>query len=467
MAENQQTVAPSGSTEETVSIKQRLAWVCGVFAMIIPFNLPSGYLNFFWTDIVRIPAGIVGTFLMVSKLWDALNDPIEGIIIDRTKAKGHSRYGRWIFPAGLASNILTVLCFVTLPGEPGALQYIYSLGVYFIFQVGYSCVEVPHIAMISTMTTDYKQRGVLTAWRETTSGIMLTIVARTFLPLTVIFGGLNLNRGYFLAALFYAVITVPFYYICTHYTQERYLPPPKAEGDKEPFFESLKCLKGNWPAISLFFAHLTWGLSGAFRGAAGMYFWTYIGGDTLYTAINGTWRSFGGIISAIFVGIMMKYITSKRNLAIMSWVICAALYVGMYFMPVNTDGARLAFNIVSMLQGIAGSVGRVCLFSMMPDCTEYTITKYGLRSSAFIVAIVNLAFKFGLSFGQGLFGWLLGSMNYVPGPNQPSGVILYFRLTMNIIPAVITLLGALAFLGFTLDKASHEAALRKIAEEGK
>ena len=97
-----------------LSIKERLFYTSGVIGMIVPFMLPLAFLNFFWLNVLHIPAGIVGTFLMVCKLFDAANDPIESMIIDRTRAKG-GRYRPWLVPSGLTCSVITLLLFVKLP----------------------------------------------------------------------------------------------------------------------------------------------------------------------------------------------------------------------------------------------------------------------------------------------------------------------------------------------------------------
>lgn len=460
MAESVQSVTPGESTSKGKLMKERVCWALGVVGIIAPFILPSSNLNYFWTDIVKLPAALVGTFLMVCKLWDAVNDPVEGLIIDRTKAKGLRRYGRWILPGGLVANTLAVLCFVTLP-QGGTLQAVYSLAIYFLFQVSLSLVEVPHISMMSTMTNDYNERNKLASWRETCAGVTLTIISRTFLPLTVVFGAGNLNRGYFLAAAFFAVVTAPFYLICHLGAKERYQPPEKKAG--EPFLASLRCLKGNTSTWLLFGCMVSWGLGAGFGGSSGMYFWRYIAGDVNYAAINGTWGSFAGIISAILVGLIANRVNNKKKIAVIAWLISAALAATKFFIPVDPFGpGRMIFNVVTLLQSIAGQLGRVFIWAMTPDCVEYTVAKYKMQSGALVVAVIQLGFKMSLSFGQGVFGWILGGVfHYLPGDAQPASTLLFFRTAMSFIPAIISFLGALCFAGYKIDKATLDAAVKE------
>ncbi|MDR0469061.1 MAG: glycoside-pentoside-hexuronide (GPH):cation symporter [Peptococcaceae bacterium] len=443
--------------------KERFCYACGVIGMIIPFNLPLGYLTFYWTDVAMIPASLVGTFLMVNKLWDAINDPIIGSMADRTNTpKG--RYRPWMIPTGIISNLTCLLLFIRIPGASTTLQYVCYFGSYFIFVAAFTALEIPHISMQSTMTTDYQQRGILTAWRQTSASLVMTIIAATYLPMTVYLVPGDRSAGYFYATLIFLIISTPFYFICYFGTRERVIPPPPAEDTEKPtLIDSLKCLKGNTPTLMLMGAHLMHGLNGI-SGSARMYFWSYVAGDPLYAAVNGTFTSGGGIFAAIFVGGIVRKYPHKQRIAIGGWSVSALIAFILYFVPVDNATGRLIFNVLSTFRGIAGSMGFVSLFSMVPECTEYTIAKYGLRASGFIFAVVNFMFKFGTSFNQGLFGWIMGAMHYVPNVAQPPALLFLFRFCVTAAGGILQLIGVLFFRGYKITKETHDAMLQELSK---
>ena len=458
MAETTHSTLESASVELTN--KERFCYAAGVIGMIVPFNLPLGYLTFFWTDVALIPISIVGTVLMIGKLWDAINDPIIGGMADRTMTK-KGRYRPWMIPSGIISNLTCLLVFLRIPALGETAQIVFYFIAYFIFVAAFTALEIPHISMMSTITTDYTQRGILTSWRQTSASLVMTIIAATFIPMTVFLVPGDRAAGYFWAVVIFLIISTPFYFICYYGVRERVIPP--ASEVKVPFKESYKSLAGNTPVLMLMGAHLCHGLNAATGIGAGMYFWTYVAGDILYSAVNATFMSFGGILSAILMGILVKKYPNKRNLAMYSWFISAAIAVFVYFIPVNTSGGRMLFNIVSLVRGTINGVGFVCLFSMVPDVTEYTMAKYSLRASGFIFACVNFMFKFGMAFGQGIMGWVMGAMGYVPGATYTGGpLVVLWRCCMSVIPAIITLLGALCFMGYKLTKETHEELLRTL-----
>ena len=456
MAENQSMSLEAAKV--TLSNKERFFFTCGVIGMIVPFNLPLGYLTFFWTDVALIPASIVGTFLMVCKIWDAINDPIIGSLADRTNSpKG--RYRLWMIPAGILSNITVLMIFISIPGVSKTVQYVYYFVSYFIQVAAFTALELPHLSMMTTLTTDYKERGILTSWRQTGSQITMTIIAAAYIPMTVFLFPGNRQMGYFVTTLIFVLVSAPFYFMCSYGVKERYIPPVE---EKIPFRENFKCFKGNLPLLMVMGAHFTHGLK-AGMGGAGMYFWTYVAGDILYAAVNATFMSVGSILGAVLMGLVINKYPNKRNIAIASWALSAVIGVLMFFIPVGTASGRMMFNVVSLINGAIGFTGFVCLFSMVPDVSEYTMARYGLRASGFIFAVFNFCFKFAISFGQGILGWVMGSMGYVPNQAQPESLINLFHLLMTVVPGCITAIGIIFLVGFKINKDTHEELLKTLS----
>ena len=446
--------------------KERFFYSSGVIGVIIPFMLPLAFLSFFWTDIVKIPAAAVGTFMMLCKLWDAVNDPIIGGIVDRSYSpKG--RYRQWLIPMGCITNVLCVLLFVKLPGELGPMQYLLSFGVYFFFFASYTWLEVPHLSLMSTITTNYKQRGILTSWRQTFASFMMMICNFSFLRIVNLVGGGEANAtGYLAAAFIFCAVSLPFYFICTAGIKERVIP--SREEVNVPLAESLKCIKGNWPAIALMGCMVSLGFSAGF-GVAGMHFWQYYVGDLMQSATNSTLTSAVSLLAGPLMILLMKWIPNKRNLGVLGWTISISLAVVRYFIPVGhevvTPWALPLFHALTALGGMFGQISLIVIFSLQPDVSEYTKVKYGLRANGFIVAISYFFWKAGIAFTQGVYNWVLGGMNFVPGGygSQPAAIITWIRLCMQILPAAIQVFGIVAFMFYKLDEKTHEEALRQIA----
>ena len=373
-------------------------------------------------------------------------------LADRSQSKG-GLYRPWFAPSGLAVIVLSVLLFTTLPGVRPTAQYLFSFFIYFLYVLGFTALETPHVSMMSTITTNYKARGALAAWRQTNAAVVTAVVSAVFLPMVIRFGKGNNNVGYFQSVLILMAISLLFTFIGSKGVTERIVPP--AEESRATLRDSFQCLNGNTPALMLMLAHLTWGAS-AGLSTAGMYFWTYIAGDTNLFTVNNTLRAAGGIFAGIVFGVLINRVGNKRNIGLVSWAFAAIFYFGLFFVPVITPGGRTVFNVLSFLQGTTGMIGFITLFSLVPDVTEYTMAKYGLRASGFLFAVINFSFKFGLAMTQGLFSYVLGVMHYIPGATQTPGILGFIRLCVSIVPGCLTVVGAIAYSFYRLTGETHD-----------
>ena len=462
------TITTDLDAEVELGNKERLFYSFGVVAIIVPFFLPLAFLNYFWTDVVLMPAGVVGTFMMLCKLWDAINDPIIGAYIDRSYSpKG--RYKQWIIPMGCITNLLCILLFVKLPGELGVLQYIFSFGIYFIFFASYTALEVPHLSLLSSMTTNYAQRGILTSWRQTFASLIMMLVSAMALPLVGILGKGNDAKGYLLAMLIFNIVTIPFYFFCSYGVKERVIP--SRDEVKVPFMESFKCIKGNTPAICLAAAMVTMGLGAGF-GGAGMYFWTYYVGDQMMMALAGTIQSASALLGGPLCIIFLKYIKNKKKIGMIGWGVSAIFGVFCLFLPLKGAGmpggagwSIYTYLALGVVRSVFGQMTLITIFGSMPDVSEYTKVKYNLRAAGFIITFIYFFWKLGTSLTQGILGWVLGALHYVPGPygSQPAPILNWIWTSMLVLPVVFTALGVLCFIPYKLDENTHREALKAIS----
>ena len=177
---------------EKLKLKEKIGYGLGDAASSMFWKLFSMYLLFFYTDVFGIPAAAAGTMFLVTRIWDAANDPIMGIIADRTNSKwGKFRpYLLWMaFPFG----IIGVITFTTPEmGTTGKIVYAYI--TYTLMMMVYTGVNVPYAALMGVMTPDSKQRTTLASFRMVFAFGGSILVLATFQPLFDTFGSKEINK---------------------------------------------------------------------------------------------------------------------------------------------------------------------------------------------------------------------------------------------------------------------------------
>ncbi|WP_201300955.1 MFS transporter [Sunxiuqinia indica] len=172
--------------EYKLKLKEKIGYGLGDAASSMFWKLFSMYLLFFYTDVFGIPAAAAGTMFLLTRIWDATNDPIMGIIADRTK----SRWGKfrpYLLWMALPFGIIGVLLFTTPDlGMTGKIVYAYV--TYTLMMMVYTSINVPYAALMGVMTPDSKQRTTLSSFRMVFAFGGSILVLATFQPLFDTFG---------------------------------------------------------------------------------------------------------------------------------------------------------------------------------------------------------------------------------------------------------------------------------------
>ncbi len=174
------------NNELKLSIKEKVGYGLGDFAANIVFQTVMIFLMYYYTDIFGIPAAAVGTLFLLSRIWDAINDPLMGAIADRTKSK-HGKFRPWIKWTALPFGIMAVLMFTT-PDFSVDGKIIYAYVTYILMMMIYTANNIPYGALSGVMTSDSVERTSLNSYRFVFGQSGAVMVQGLTLPLIAFFG---------------------------------------------------------------------------------------------------------------------------------------------------------------------------------------------------------------------------------------------------------------------------------------
>ena len=380
--------------------------LCG-FGQNLICTIIGSYLTVFMTDAIGFKALPVALLMLFARIYDALNDPIMGSIVDRTRTKwGKCRpYMKWM---AIPIAIMTILCFLPwYPNSPGGFAAISVM--YVIWGMVYTVADVPYWGLSTAMSNDTYRRGNLL----TIARLFCTLgagIVTVFTP--IITGGMTdglspedtaekLKMIYFIIAIICCVIAVPLFYLGFKNTTERNVSvenPPSLG-------HNLKLLFKNKPLMLIV-------LSGI-GGAARMLF-TYTGGlyFAKYVMDKEEWYSLftmaivpGGLIASLLVPWCTKKF-GKRNTYIWSHIVggvamLIAFIVGMAVDKGNytSTATTVVLLIALVIAGIPSGFGNIITYAMIGDTVEYLELKTGERAEGICFAMQTLINKIGMAVG--------------------------------------------------------------------
>ena len=418
-----------------LSLKERLGYGLGTAGEQFPNFLVQTFLFAYFNLVVGLNAGVIATIMLIARVWDAINDPLMGIIADHTRSRWGS-YRPWAFFATIPMGIFLVLTFTNV-GLTSTAKVIYCGAMYILFGMSNTASLIPLGSMANVLTDSNQERAVLGSFREFGSSIgnLAGSIAVPAIVTAFIKSGMGEARGYQLTAVVLSILCFVFLGITFFTTKERIEPP------KNPvsFIASLKVLKGNVPGICiiLFFFFITTAI--ITRQMFNAYYGIYVLGN------EGLGNSLLMVMSIapFFLVYFIPRIAAKWGKKFQLVLGCAVIIIGAILFYLA--GANGPMNLIASF--IIGW-GQVLTFSgtwsIIPDAADYGEYKNNVHAPGAMYAIANFGLKMGMTMASTLLGWgLMASGFDQTAAVQAAGVangLRIFNAVSLIIPIVCALL---------------------------
>lgn len=431
-----------------IKLKEKIGYGFGDMASSMFWKLFGSYLMIFYTDVFGLPAAVVGTLFLVTRVWDSAFDPIVGVVADRT----HSRWGKfrpYLLFMAIPFSVIGVLTFVTPSfGDNGKLIYAYV--TYSLMMMVYSAINVPYASLLGVMSDNPKERNTLSTYRMAFAYIGSFIALLLFMPMVNFWSGHSKEiaaqqQGWTLAVAVIAVMCALLFIGCFALTRERV----KALHEKQaPLKEDLKDLWKNRPWWILLGAGVAALVFNSIRDGATVYYFKYFIVEEDFQTISffgvsfvlsGLYLSVGQIanIAGVILAAPVSNRIGKKQTYMGSMAIATVLSI--LFFWFDKDNLALIFTFQILISICAGSIFPL-LWSMYADCTDYSELKTGNRATGLIFSSSSMSQKFGWAIGSALTGWLLSYFGFVANEVQQAEAIQGIKMFMSFLPAAGTLL---------------------------
>lgn len=423
----------------------KLAVICygfGDLASQFVWTFVGSYLTIYYTDIVGLAPAIVSIIMMGARIWDAVNDPMMGAIAERTRSK-FGRFRPYIAFGCPFLAIFAVLTFTNPFGGGSAAGAIWAAVTYIIAGMLYTLVNIPYAALSGVMTEDANQRNKINTSRNIGMNLGMVIVNALSAGLALRFSGEGAEvangHGYMMTALIYAIISIPLFLIVFATAKEKVQPMHGTQAFS--FKDTVNNLVRNKYLMIITLIMLLQMTAFMGRIAVTSYYVIYCLGSFTMIALIMTIPSLGGIIGSFFVPFFAKRF-GKRAVLMGSMLIQAVGLLVIYFAPFD--------NITMVLVGcwIFGlfNVGFPMTLSMVADSVDYMELKTGIRTDGTAYATYGLATKVGNAIGGSIGVLLLAAFGYVANAEQTVEAMNGINIVVNLIPAILFILGAAACL---------------------
>jgi GPH family glycoside/pentoside/hexuronide:cation symporter len=440
------------SDMEPLKFREKLGYGLGDTASNFFFATFNVFLLYYYTDIFGITAAAVGTMFLLTKILDAVSDPLMGLIADRT----NSRWGKFR-PYLLWAAIPYGVCGYAMFANPDFSytgKLIYAYVTYSLMMLAYTAINVPYSALMGVISASTVERTKVASYRFFCAFAAGWLVGTFVTPLKNILGGGDEALGFKLTMLIFAVISVTLFWITFATTKERVVAAPV----KSDIRQDLKALLSNGPWKALFWAGIFTLINIAVRNGTLLYYFKYYVGDDgtpLFLIFDKTAVFLSSGLLAMMIGVALtKWLSErfeKRQLMIALSLINALSMAAFFFIPPDQYGLMLVVNALGTL---AAGPTPALVWSMYADCADYGEWKTGRRTTALVFSTVQFSHKMGLAVGAGLAGLILSWFGFVANEVQTESAMTGIRFMFSIFPTIFALLGIVAIYFYPIDRAT-------------
>jgi len=460
-----------------MSFQTKMAYGAGDLGPAITANILAFFLLYFFTSVAGMNAAVAGSLLLISKIWDAVNDPIVGMWSDRTRSGKWGRRYPWMLWGAIPFGVTFFLQWIVpkFSSDPATNQtglFWYYIAVAIVFNTFYTIVNLPYTALTPELTQDYNERTSLNSFRFTFSigGSILSLILAQVIFASVADAA---QRYLILGGICAVLSTLPLYW-CVFGTRARsvevaqhHLTSSVEEPAPLPYLQQMRIVFSNRPFLFVIGIYLCSWLGVQITAAILPYFVVNWLGQpsSIFTAVALAVQ--GTALVMLFVWSAVSARVGKKAVYFMGMVIWIIAQAGLFFLQPSQSG--LIFPL-AIMAGVGVSTAYLIPWSMMPDVIELDELNTGQRREGVFYGFMVLLQKIGLAIGLFLVGQALNAAGFIesaagePAPIQPDSALLAIRLAIGPIPTVALVLGLVLAYFYPITREVHAEILLKLQE---
>ena len=436
---------------QRVPIIKKTAYAAPAFALAVVGIPVYVYIPKFYTDVVGIHIGVLGLLILGVRLFDAVTDPIIGVISDRTR----TRFGRRRPFIVLGSVVLAVAIFFLfnpLEGSPGFETIWFGVWIFCLF-LFWTVVTVPYESLGPEISFNYHERTVLFGFRDGALILGTLIAASSPFIVSSMLGLQNDPQGerdkFFWISVIYCPLVIGLCWWCVLAIREKQGPTQTNRGH---WWEGIPQVLKNRPFIILLVSYTVAAFGSNLPATLILYYVQYVLQSTQADLFLVLYFVTGILFLPIWIRLAKKI--GKKHAWIVSMAVNTGAFIGVFFLG---PGDVMIYGFLVFLSGIGFGATLAIPSAMQADVIDYDELLTGKRQEGQYIGIWSIAKKLAAALGVGVALSLLGVSGYSPNVAQSEEVVFYLRFLYALVPSICNLIALVIALAYPIKMSQHEA----------
>ena len=448
---------------QKLTSREKYSYGIGAYGKDLACGIVYTFLMIYFTDVVGINPAFVGTLFLMARLWDAINDPIMGMIVDNTR----SRFGKfrpWIFIGTILNSVVLFLLF-RKPDLEGTSLYLYYSVMYILWGMTYTIMDIPYWSMIPTLATTKEDREKISVVPRIFASLGGLTVTTFGIALVNKLGNGNQIKGFEYFALGIVIIFIISTIVTCISVKEK--TQVQVNNEKVNIKQAFNILKQNDQLLVFIGIVLAYNLAMQLAGGAAIYYFKYVAGKESLFSLYSFFKvaEIGGLM--LFPVVTRKI--GRQQVFRVATILPMFGLITLFISGLIAPQSILFISVSAVLLNLGSGFLLGSTTVMLADIVDYGEYKLGSRNESIIFSAQTLLVK----LASALSGWLIGVglslIGYVAGAAVQSNItIIGIRVIMTIIPSIVALVMYVIYKSkYKINGSFHDEILQVIGSRKK
>ncbi len=450
-------------------IRNRYGFGLGTLGRDMAYTLVSMFLIFYLSDVLQVSAGVLASVtvvLVIARIFDAVNDPFMGVIVDNTR----SRWGKfkpWIVGGAILSAVFLVIMFTDLGLGDAAFVLVFA-AVYLAWEITFTANDIAYWSMLPALSQDQKERERIGAFARICANIGTFSMVVGIVPLSEALAKVtgSLPMAYTLIALGAVIVMLVFQLVMVALVKED--PTITTTEERTKFSDLVEVIFKNDQLLVVTISLLLFMTAFSVTTGLGLFYFKYVYGDegmySVFALVLGISQ-----LSALALYPLIAKRFSRRTLFTSAMIAVVLGYLLFSITPSGDQSAALPMIIVAGILVFAAQAAiQLLMLMFIADTVEYGQLKLGRRNDSVTLSLQPFIYKMGSALSSGVIGWVViasGMHAATDSSEMTTGGTSLVKLTMFILPLVLIVCSWIVYrIWYRIDEGKYEEILTQLRE---